>query len=174
MEDAEDKTNFTSRKNVTISLSEDDKELIDNLKKDLNKKNVTQVFNHLIEFYQENKPTLERYEGEKSDLLNKIKQLEFDIQVLNQNVSQLVQNSLTFLKSVDFNDAIDDISDTIKLHEEAISEHSKNLKNLDRFRNEVKSDIDGLYSRQHELDIVGIKKSIQQQQIDETKKLRKK
>jgi hypothetical protein len=114
---------------------------------------VTQVFNHLIEFYQENKPRLEQYERS----IDKIEQLEL-------TVSRLGQDSKNYINSIQFNDALELINLKFTQFRDEVKE----------FRNEVKSDIDGLYSRQHELDIAGIKKSIQQQQIDEAKKLRRK
>ncbi|MHA2248818.1 MAG: hypothetical protein ACXAD7_00585 [Candidatus Kariarchaeaceae archaeon] len=74
--------NTSSRTNITIAVSEEDKKTIDKLKKGLKKKNITQVFNHLLEFYQTSQSKKEILELEEKSNNERIDYLEGQIRNL--------------------------------------------------------------------------------------------
>ncbi len=121
----------SNRKNVTIALSPDDKESIDDLKKDLKKKNITQVFNYLLDFYQSTHPKVHELEVEnlknKEDFNKRINQLEEQMQDLKYEST--INNYVT-LES--FTNAINELSGNLTKIIDQIASFENQIKNIEK------------------------------------------
>jgi len=96
--------NSSPRKNITIALSDTERKFVGDLKTKLSKKNFTQVFLYLLDFYRDNIDFITEHESDKVDILT-------DFKNLRELVSEMKKNQLSHSDVVSLKEFIDRIQE---------------------------------------------------------------